>query len=63
MPFTDLWEQRPWMESSAERELEWEVSGRLLYTEDNGDPGAGIEDQTGRDYEKRSRFRDDRGEE
>ncbi|MFQ7528434.1 MAG: hypothetical protein ACLRMN_13320 [Mediterraneibacter gnavus] len=35
----------------------------ILQSENDGDPGAGIENQTGRDYEKRSRFRDDRGEE
>ena len=51
------------MESSAERELEWAGVRQAFDTEDNGDSGTGIEDQTGRDYEKRSRFRDDRGEE
>ena len=44
------------MESSAERELEWAGVRQALVHEDNGDSGAGIEDQTGRDYEKRSRF-------
>ena len=39
------------MESAQNESWNGQVSGRLLYTEDNGDSGTGIEDQTGRDYE------------
>ena len=35
----------------------------ILQSENDGDPGAGIENQTGENYKERSRIRDDPGEE